>query len=57
MVKDFIDKNPEFELAGFESLIHPEQDMETLKDGYVELFPHIHHTDGFFIAKIRKKDR
>ncbi|MBS4536109.1 16S rRNA (cytosine(967)-C(5))-methyltransferase RsmB [Clostridium sp. D2Q-14] len=27
---------------------------ETLKKGYIELFPNIHGTDGFFIAKLKR---
>lgn len=57
IVEDFLYKNPEFELIGFDNLIHSKQNMETSKNGYIQLFPHIHHTDGFFIAKIRKKGR
>ncbi|QSX08745.1 16S rRNA (cytosine(967)-C(5))-methyltransferase RsmB [Alkalibacter rhizosphaerae] len=26
------------------------------KDGYIQLWPHVHHTDGFFMAKITKKE-
>lgn len=28
----------------------------TLSKGYVQLMPHIHGTDGFFIARLRKRD-
>ena len=30
-------------------------DNITLKDGYIQLFSHIHGTDGFFIAKMIKE--
>ena len=28
--------------------------METLTKGYIQFFPHIHGTDGFFIARFKK---
>lgn len=28
---------------------------ETVKDGYLQLLPGIHHTDGFFVARFRKE--
>ena len=28
--------------------------FETAKKGYIEIYPHIHNMDGFFIAKLRK---
>lgn len=30
--------------------------MQTDTKGMVQLFPHIHHTDGFFVAKMKRKD-
>ncbi len=51
VVKDFVAKNENFALEGFE-LPGP---IGRAKDGYVTLWPHIHGTDGFFIAKLRRK--
>lgn len=28
--------------------------FNTSKDGYIEIFPHLHNMDGFFVAKFRK---
>jgi 16S rRNA (cytosine967-C5)-methyltransferase len=28
--------------------------FNTAKDGYVQLFPNVHGTDGFFIAKLKR---
>lgn len=48
-VEHFLQKNPDFESVPFSvgSLSAP--------NGTLTLFPQIHHTDGFFVAQIRKK--
>lgn len=53
-VNKFLSENKQFQLIGFEDLICSKENMESSKEGYIELFPHIHNTDGFFIAKIQK---
>ncbi len=47
IVENFLAENKDFELVPFKV-------GEIECEGYTELFPHEHHTDGFFIAKIRK---
>ncbi len=47
IVENFLAENTEFALVPFKV-------GEIECAGYTELFPHEHHTDGFFIAKIRK---
>lgn len=47
IVKAFLAENKEFSLVPFE--------VGNIKtDGMTELFPHIHHTNGFFISKLKK---
>lgn len=57
--KDIIDKflkeNPEFTTVSLKEKISNDKDMSTLNEGYLELYPNIHATDGFFIAKMEKK--
>ncbi|MDD2534538.1 MAG: 16S rRNA (cytosine(967)-C(5))-methyltransferase RsmB [Eubacteriales bacterium] len=31
--------------------------QETAKLGFIQLLPHLHHTDGFFIARLRRKNK
>ena len=50
-------QNIGFQLVGFNDLLKSGDKMETAKEGFLQLYPHIHRTDGFFIAKMRKKDR
>ncbi|MDY0234421.1 MAG: 16S rRNA (cytosine(967)-C(5))-methyltransferase RsmB [Gudongella sp.] len=54
-IENFIKQNQEFELVPIvlesDMIISPTQGL-----GYIELFPNIHGTDGFFIAKMIKKD-
>ena len=49
IVSQFIENNPDFELTPFKL-----GDAD-YKDGMLTLLPHVHHTDGFFIAKITRK--
>lgn len=44
-----------FKLEAFDSYLKNTNNMETSKLGYVQFLPGIHPTDGFFIAKLRKK--
>lgn len=56
IISDFLKENKEFSLLGFEGAIDSLENFDTAKEGYLQLFPHIHGTDGFFIARIIKKD-
>lgn len=51
VVADFIENHGNFTLEPFAV-----GDYRT-DSGMLTLFPHIHHTDGFFIAKLRRDDR
>ena len=50
IVRNFIEEHHEFVLEKLE-LPGP---VGTAEEGYVTLWPHIHGTDGFFIAKLRR---
>lgn len=55
VVKDFLAVNQNFQL---ESIIGKIPDIlvgEGASKGYLELFPNTHNTDGFFIARMRKR--
>ena len=51
VVSKFLELHPEFSLEGFEI---PGPGGKT--DGQITLWPHIHGTDGFFIAKLRRAE-
>ena len=51
IVRTFIEEHEQFALEKFE-LPGPAGAAE---EGYVTLWPHLHGTDGFFIAKLRRK--
>lgn len=54
LIKEFLMDNPEFKLVSIEDKIENKDNLSTLNEGYIQLFPHIHQTDGFFIAKMMK---
>ena len=47
----FLDEHPEFEAVPFSHSICGEQER-----GWITLLPHLHQTDGFFVAKLRRKE-
>ena len=48
-------ENFDFESVDITEYIPEKMKCETAKDGYIELLPDEHSTDGFFIAKFIKK--
>lgn len=50
VVEAFLSRHPEFCAEGF---THPA--TGAVESGMITLLPHIHQTDGFFIAKLRRK--
>jgi 16S rRNA (cytosine967-C5)-methyltransferase len=50
VVTQFLQGHPEFQLVPF-SLPDP---IGACRDGMITLWPHLHDTDGFFIAKLQK---
>lgn len=55
VIKKFLKENSNFKLVSIEDRIENKDEFIHLKDGYINLFPHIHGTDGFFIAKMIKE--
>lgn len=56
VINNFLKENPNFQLVNIEDKLDNKEKLNNLKNGYIELFPHIHGTDGFFIAKIIRKN-
>lgn len=54
LVKKFIENNSNFKFKGFEELIYNNDLKKSAVNGYIELYPNINNTDGFFIAKMIK---
>lgn len=56
-VKSFLSRNPDFFLEDLTPYL-PEglRKEKSLSCGYLQLLPHKHGTDGFFLARLRKKD-
>lgn len=43
-----------FELQSIDEFLPKELQGDTTKKGYLQLLPGVHHTDGFFMAKLKK---
>lgn len=55
VINNFLNNNLNFKLVNIEDKIKNKENLPNLKDGYIKLYPHIHATDGFFIAKMIKE--
>ncbi|WP_058485315.1 16S rRNA (cytosine(967)-C(5))-methyltransferase RsmB [Defluviitalea phaphyphila] len=53
-IKWFIN-NFDFVLENINPYIPKKLQCNTTKKGYIQLYPHIHKTDGFFIARLKRK--
>jgi len=54
LIHRFLKENPNFKLESIEDKRMNDCKLPNLKDGYLQLYPNVHGTDGFFIAKIVK---
>lgn len=54
LIRKFMENNNNFKLISFESLINNIELKKSATNGYIELYPNINNTDGFFIAKMIK---
>ncbi len=54
-VESFLNKHPDFRWESLAGLLPPELDQAgTLDRGYLQILPHIHNLDGFFMARLGK---
>lgn len=54
-VKAFLAENTQFKMVGFEELLPKNLIVDSSKEGYIQLYPNINQTDGFFISKITRE--
>ena len=48
--------NFDYELCDISNYLPDEMKIETAARGYIQLYPNVNGTDGFFIAKFRRRD-
>lgn len=56
LINRFLKENENFKLVNIEDRFKNKDGLNNLKNGYLTLFPNIHNTDGFFIAKMIKEN-
>lgn len=55
-IEKLLNKNPDFMLEDLTNLLPESLSKEPgVQQGYIQLLPHIHGMDGFFIARMRKR--
>ncbi len=54
IIDKFLKENTDFSKLDLSGYIKSEVEIPSLQEGYIELYPNIHGTDGFFIAKMKK---
>lgn len=55
VVYKFLEHNEDFYLEALTGFLPEKLNSQTKSKGYVEIFPHIHGIDGFFIARLRRR--
>lgn len=55
LVSKFVAKHPEFQFDPIAPFLPPSLRETAGEAGWVQLLPHLHGTDGFFIARMRKQ--
>ncbi|NLK43422.1 MAG: 16S rRNA (cytosine(967)-C(5))-methyltransferase RsmB [Tissierellia bacterium] len=55
MINGFLKENENFRLVNIQNLVKGLENEVSLKQGFIQLYPHIHKVDGFFIAKMIKE--
>jgi len=55
VVRDFLSSNPQFQMESIIGQVPEKLENDSAHMGYLELYPNVHGTDGFFIAKMEKR--
>lgn len=55
LINEFLEENSNFKLVSFEDELSCKEKLHTVNQGYIQLYPNIHGTDGFFIGKMRRE--
>lgn len=53
----FLENHNDYEVEDISKMLSLSLQEATAEKGWIRLFPHIHDTDGFFIARMRRKEK
>lgn len=51
-VRAFLNNNKQYRLTGFEELMPEGLEINSASEGFIQLYPNLNQTDGFFISKM-----
>ncbi len=55
VIEDFLKESADFYMEDISELLPEQLKCDTAEKGYIELYPNLHNTDGFFISRLRRR--
>ena len=55
VIRSFLQTEPSFCLEDISPYLPQGLEFTTAREGYIQLYPHLHQVDGFFLARMVRK--